>query len=73
MITTLPKIKAPKINAKKSIFALGAVGKRFLYKINGHWPLRGGGGQAESVKDCTKTKLLPKFKNMKLMPRKGST
>ena len=25
-------------------YALGAVGKRFLYKINGHWPFRGGGG-----------------------------
>ena len=37
---------------------LGAGGKRKLYKINGHWPLRVGEGQAKSVKDCTKTLLL---------------
>ena len=48
------------------ITGLGAVGKRFLYKINGHWPLRGGGGQAESVKDCTKTPLLLIFLHVDL-------
>ena len=68
-----------------SSLRLGAVGKRFLYKINGQWPLRGGGGQAQSVKDCTKTSLLIfshvdffyETKNLKTVPlisspRRGS-
>ena len=39
-----------------TIGLLGAVGKRFLYKINGHWPFRGGGGgEPQAVKHYTKT------------------